>query len=135
MRARGWIRAGLVVLAAVHTAVGVWTLFLGQSFYDLVPTVDLFPPFNQHLFADYGGLNLALAVVVGSAAVLMDVRVVRVALAAEVVTTVIHLVFHATHLVGFTAGQAAFELSGLAVWAALPATLWVLTWLRPTITR
>ena len=61
------LRPGLVVLAAVEWVLGLWTAFFPRSFYDDYPTVDLTPPFSEHLFRDFGGATLGLAVVLGAA--------------------------------------------------------------------
>ena len=57
------LRPGLALLAAVEVALGLWTLLFPASFYIDVPTVDLTPPFSEHLFRDFGGATLGLAVV------------------------------------------------------------------------
>ncbi|WP_222266383.1 hypothetical protein [Modestobacter marinus] len=63
------LRAGLALLAAVQIVLGLWTLSSPASFYADVPTVDLTPPFSEHLFRDFGGATLGLAVVLTAAAV------------------------------------------------------------------
>lgn len=129
-RTRTWIRIGLAVLTAYHLGLGAWLLLAARSFYDGVPTVDLFPPFNAHLFNDFGAANVSIAIVLGAAAVLMERRLVLVALVADVVFAALHLAFHASHLGGFTVAEAIEELGGLAVLLALPASLALTAWLH-----
>lgn len=120
------LRAGLVFLAAVHGVLGLWTLVLPRSFYDGIPTVDAYPPFNEHLFRDYGGLNLAIAVVLGAAALYLERRLVFTALIAYLIVTATHFGFHATHLGHMTPAESVYLLVSLAVNAALPIGLLVL---------
>jgi hypothetical protein len=90
------------------------------------------PPFNQHLMTDVGGLGLALAVVLGAAAVTMDRLLIRVALAAYLLYSVSHLLFHVTHLTGLSAGGTAFVVTGLTLLPAFALALLILaTRVRP----
>ena len=52
------LRGGLLGFAAVELVLGVWTLVFPASFYADVPTVDLTPPFSEHLMRDFGGATL-----------------------------------------------------------------------------
>ncbi|MCI2421849.1 hypothetical protein MOQ72_30880 [Saccharopolyspora sp. K220] len=115
-----WLRSGLFFLTFVHTAVGFWTLLFPRSFYEDVPTVDAYPPFNEHLFRDYGAMNLAMAVVLGASAVILERILVYVALTSNLVWAVSHLVFHATHL---PHAAAAVLVVALSITAAIPAVL------------
>ena len=125
-RARGWLRAGLTVLALITLIVGAWQYFAPRSFYTGVPTVAADPPFNEHLMTDVGGLGLALAVVLGAAAVTMDRLLVRVALAAYLVYSVSHLLFHVTHLTGLSAGGTAFLVTSLTLLPVFALALLIL---------
>ena len=125
-RARGWLRAGLALLALITLIVGAWQYFAPRSFYTDIPTVAADPPFNQHLMTDVGGLGLALAVVLAAAAVTMDGLLIRVALAAYLVYSVSHLLFHVTHLTGLSAGGTAFLVTGLTLLPALALALLML---------
>jgi hypothetical protein len=105
--------------------------FAPRSFYDDVPTVSADPPFNQHLMSDVGGLSLAMAAVMGASALLMDRSLVRAALAAYLVYSVSHLLFHATHLGGMSPGGTALLLTGLTLLPLIALALMVLA-TRPT---
>jgi hypothetical protein len=94
------LRPGLGLLAAVEVMLGLWTLLFPASFYADVPTVDLTPPFSEHLFRDFGGATLGLAVVLTAAAVWTERRLVVVALLAYLMFAAPHLVFHLGHLHG-----------------------------------
>ena len=121
-----WLRAGLALLAVTEAIQGFWLYLAPRSFYDDVPTVSADPPFNEHLMTDIGGLSLAMAVVVGAAAVLMDRVLIRVALAAYLVYSVSHLLFHVTHLTGLSAGGTAFLVTGLTLLPAIALALLIL---------
>jgi hypothetical protein len=97
--ARLTLRAGLVFFTFVQTLVGGWMLLSPRSFYDDVPWVAMLPPYNQHLMTDLGGLNLAVALVFGVAAVSLDRLLVRTVLVCYLLYAVPHLVSHSTHLV------------------------------------
>src|SRR5215472_16379659 len=111
---RAWLRAGLVLLTLIQAGVGAWQYFAPRSFYHF-PTVSADPPFNEHLMTDIGGLGLAMAVILGAAAVLMDRTLIRVALAAYLVYSVSHLLFHVTHLTGLSPGGTALLVTGLTL--------------------
>jgi len=121
-----------MILASITLATGAWQYFAPRSFYTDVPTVAADPPFNQHLMTDVGGLGLALAVVLGAAAVTMERLLIRVALAAYLVYSVSHLLFHVTHLSGLSAGGTAFVVTGLTLLPAFALALLILaTRVRP----
>jgi len=92
------VRIGLAALASIQLITGVWMQFSPVSFYQDFPTVDLTPPFSEHLMRDFGGVTLGLAVVIGAAAIWMERRLVLVALVAYLVYSGPHLVFHLGHL-------------------------------------
>ena len=125
-RAQSWLRAGLAILALITLIAGAWQYFAPHSFYTDIPTVAADPPFNQHLMTDVGGLGLALAVVLGAAAVTMDRLLIRVALAAYLVYSASHLLFHVTHLTGLSPRGTAFVVTGLTLLPAFALALLIL---------
>lgn len=131
---RGFLRWGLVFLTAMQTLLGAWTLLLPRTFYDTVPTVNLTPPYSEHLFRDFGAATLGLAFVLGSAAVFLEYRLVCTSLVAYGIFAVGHLVFHVTHLQHFETGQAVLLTVGLTAIAILAMVLPVLARrLRPAL--
>ena len=126
MRALWWLRAGLVTLAVVQVATGAWQFLAPRAFFDL-RWVALFPPYNEHLMRDLGSLNLALALVLGVAAVSMERRLVRTALLADLVYTLPHLVFHALHLEPYTPADAVAQQAALTLTVVAPLALLALT--------
>jgi hypothetical protein len=90
------LRAGMWFMTVIELAVGVVATLTPRVFYHHVPWVDLAPPFSEHLMRDYGAMNLALGLVFAVAAITMDSRMVRTALAAYLLFAVPHLLFHVT---------------------------------------
>lgn len=125
MRAPGIARAALVVLALTAVSIGLPASFAPQSFYDDYPFVaswvSLLPPYNQHLVTDVGGLYLGFAVVLGWAAWTLGRDLVRAACAGWALMALLHFVFHATHLDGFSTADAIGELAGLGLVLVAPA--------------
>lgn len=126
VRAWKWLRGGLVFLTLLEGVLSAWAYLLPHSFYQNVPTVALYPPFNEHFVSDYGGLSLAMAVVLGSSAILMERRVIRTAMAAYLAYAVSHLLFHATHPMGSSAAGTIALTAGIAVPVAIPVVLLIL---------
>lgn len=131
-RHRTVVRSGLVVLALTQVVVGAWALVAPRAFFDGFPAaghawVALLPPYNEHLVRDVGGLSLALTVLLGTAATTLDVRLVRVTLAAFLVYTVPHAVFHSAHLHGFTVTDAVAQTGGFVLQVGLAVALLLLT--------
>jgi hypothetical protein len=125
-KAQAWLRAGLIFLALLDGVQGVWAYLAPRSFYHDVPTVSMYPPFSQHFISDFGGLQLAMTVVMVAAAVLMERRLVLTALIAFLVYALTHLIFHLTHLTGMTGAALVLNTAGLGVVAAIPAALLII---------
>jgi hypothetical protein len=129
-RPTGWLHTGLLLYLAVTVLVGVWAAGWPRSFYDDFPWlghpwVGLLPGYNEHQVGDFGGMNLAMAVVLGVAATL-DRRLATTALVAYLVFALPHLVFHLNHLEPFVTVDAVAQVVMLAVAAGLPVPLLVL---------
>ena len=56
--------------------------------------ISALPPCNEHLVRDLGAANLALAVLLGLAAVVLERRLVRVALVVWLVYATPHFLYH-----------------------------------------
>jgi hypothetical protein len=119
----GLLRPGLALLAGVQVVLGLWTLLFPASFYADVPTVDATPPFSEHLFRDFGGATLGLAVVLVAAAVWLERRLVVVALLAYLAFAAPHLLFHVEHLHGLSGAEATVLVGLLAGSVLLPLAL------------
>lgn len=122
------IRAGLIFLAVTQGAAGLVQLFAPKFFFDDFPTsatpwVSLLPPYNEHLMRDVGALTLAYVLVLAAAAIWPEPKLVRVALAANLMFTVPHFVFHATHLDHYPTGSAIGQTVALGFGVLIPAAL------------
>lgn len=117
------LRLGLSLLALIELVLGVWTLSFPESFYRDVPTVDLTPPYSEHLFRDFGGATLGLGIVLTAAAVWPETRFVVVALVAFLAFSAPHLAFHLGHLHGATPVEAVVLTSGLTALVVVPLAL------------
>ncbi|MBT2517019.1 hypothetical protein J7E29_06195 [Streptomyces sp. ISL-90] len=117
------LRIGLAALALMELVLGVWTSLFPESFYRDVPTVNLTPPYSEHLFRDFGGATLGLAIVLGAAAIWPATRLVIIALLAYLAFAAPHLVFHLGHLHDATAVEASLLTVALAATVILPLAL------------
>jgi hypothetical protein len=127
-RPRLWLRVGLVLYLGVTALVGAWAALWPREFYDDFPWpghpwVALLPAYNEHLIRDFGGMNLAMAVVFGVAAAPLDRRLATTALAAYLVFALPHLIFHLDHLEPFGAVDAVAQVVTLVVALLLPLPL------------
>ena len=129
---RRWLRGGLLFVAATPLAGGLWALLLPRVFYEDFPLpgrewVSTLGPYNEHLIRDYGALNLALAVLLVSAAIYLERRLVRVALVTWLVFATPHFVFHLGQTHHFSTTSNAEQLGGLGLLVVLPLVLLFLT--------
>lgn len=126
MTARTWLRISLVGLALIEFVIGAWQFLLPVSFYRDITWVTMYPPFNDHLMRDLGGLNLALGVVLTGAALSLERRFVVGALLGFLTYSLSHLLFHATHTEHFHPGDALALVLVLGVGVLIPLVLLVL---------
>lgn len=127
MRARSWVRAGLIVLGVGDVLLGAFAYLLPHHFYNDVPTVALDPPFSQHFVSDVGAFYISQGLVLVLAAIVMELWLVRAALAGYVTFAILHLAFHASHLSGMPPHDAILLVTALALDAAIPLTLLIMT--------
>ncbi len=124
------LRLGCAAFALIELVLGIWTSAFPESFYRDVPTVDLTPPFSEHLMRDFGGATLGLAVVLGAAAIWPTTRLVILALLAYLTFSTPHLFFHLGHLDGATPAEAAYLSSTLVLSVVVPLLLIVVAVIR-----
>ena len=132
---RGWLRAGLLILAATMIGTGCWALLFPLAFYDDFPLsgwgwVSTLDPYNEHLVRDYGAMNLALSFLLVSAAVFHERRLSRVALVTLLVFAAPHFAFHLTQTHHFSPFHNLAQLGGLGFQILLPLALLALTGTR-----
>jgi nucleoside-diphosphate-sugar epimerase len=92
----------LALLGITALGLGVYATFTPRAFYDDFPNgrswVAMDGPYNEHLVRDFGGLQLALALVTLVAAVVAGGALVRAAAGANLLFAVPHLAYHLRHL-------------------------------------
>ncbi len=121
-------RVLLVITGAGNLLVGAWAGLAPRSFYDSFPGggrawVALDGPFNEHLVRDVGTLNLALAAVFLAAIWRPSRYLVLVAAGAELVYSLPHFLYHATHLDPYETGDKVALLVSLSVAIIVPIAL------------
>jgi hypothetical protein len=136
-RSTGWLRAGLLAYCGVTVLIGVWASGWPRGFYDDFPWpghlwVAALPAYNEHLVRDFGGMNLAMAVVFGVAAATLDRRLAATALVAYLVFAAPHLAFHLQHLEPFGTFDAVTQAVTLVAAAVLAVPLLALARRAPT---
>ena len=119
---------------------GLWALPFPRSFYDGFPFpgwgwISTLGPYNEHLVRDYGAMNLAMGVLLVSAAVSFERRLSRVALLAYLAFATPHFVFHAAQTHHFSLLHNALQLGSLGFLVLLPVALLVLTTVSAPPTR
>jgi hypothetical protein len=121
-------RLGLWTLAGVSGVLGVWALVWPHGFYVNFPWpgrhwVSMLQAYNEHVLRDFGGLNLAFAVMFAMAAVRLDRLLTSTLLTGYLCFAVPHLLFHLFHLRHFGTFDAIGQIISLATLVVLPVTL------------
>ncbi|HEX2392334.1 MAG TPA: hypothetical protein VHI77_05395 [Solirubrobacterales bacterium] len=124
VRSPGSARAALGLLFVAAASTGLPAALFPRTFYDDFPFlahwVDLLPPYNHHLVTDVGGLYLGFAVLFAWALWTLDVTLVRAACAGWLLMEALHLIFHATHLEGFSTADGVAEIVSLTLLLLAP---------------
>lgn len=125
---RGVIGIGLGLLTATALVVGAWALLAPGSFYEDFPApgrgwVSALPPYNEHLVRDVGALNLALAALLGFAALSRQVRLARISLVVWLVYATPHFVYHVTEIGAMPFLDDAANVASLGLVVVLPLVL------------
>lgn len=105
---------------------------LPRSFYHDFPVpgrgwISTLGPYNEHLVRDYGAMNLAMGVLLVSAAISLERRLSQVALLTYLAFATPHFVFHAAQTHHFSPFHNAVQLGSLGFLVLLPVALLVLT--------
>ena len=128
----GWLRSGLLLVATTTLGAGLWALPFPRSFYGDFPFpgwdwISTLGPYNEHLVRDYGAMNLALGVLLVSAAISPERGLSRVALLTYLVFAIPHFVFHVAQTHHFSLFHNTLQLGSLGLLVLLPGALLVLT--------
>jgi len=124
MRSPRSARAALGFLFLSAAVIGLTAALAPRAFYDDFPFlahwVDLLPPYNEHLVTDVGGLYIGFAVMLAWAAWTLERTLVRAVCVAWLTAATLHLIFHASHLDGFSTADGIAEIVSLALLLAPP---------------
>ena len=132
-RHRGALRAGLIAIVVFEPlTIAAWGLIAPHSFYRDFPGdgrhwVSALPPYNEHLLRDFAAAELGFVVLLVAAAIFMERRLVQVALVAWGVSAIPHLGYHLTTTSHYSTTDNVLSIGGLAVEAALPFAMLLLT--------
>jgi nucleoside-diphosphate-sugar epimerase len=125
------MRVILALLGVVSAELGIWATFAPRSFYTGFPGggrhwISINGPYNEHFIRDFGGLNLALALLLLVAAWQFTPTLVRTAAGAALLFGVPHFVYHARHLSVFSGSDKVVNLTllGLSVLGPLLVLAW-----------
>jgi len=129
-------RVLLAIVAAGNALVGLWAGLAPRSFYDSFPGggrqwVALDGPYNVHLVRDVGTLNLALTAIAVAALWRPGRYLIQVVAGAELVNSLPHFLYHATHLDPYEASDKVALLVSLSVAIVVPIALLVRSSRRP----
>ncbi|WP_430502990.1 hypothetical protein ACQRWP_15785 [Micromonospora trifolii] len=124
------IRIALAILFLDNFVVGAWNAIWPANFYANFPTVDLTPPFSEHYARDFGTASLAIALLLGIAAVKPKAHFVIPAAAAYSVFALPHFFYHLTNMQGATVGEAILLTTANAAVALIGLVIILLTALR-----
>jgi nucleoside-diphosphate-sugar epimerase len=118
-------RLGLLVLALTSLELGVWATLAPHSFFNSFPGggrhwVAADGPFNEHLVRDFGGLNLALALLLIVALVVGSRLLVTTAAWAYLLFAVPHFLYHLFNLQVFDTGDKVANVFSLALSVVIP---------------
>jgi hypothetical protein len=112
--------------------IAAWALAAPRSFYEDFPGggrhwVSALPPYNEHLMRDFGATSLAIVVFMVGAAIVLERRMVQVALLAFLAYTIPHLAYHLTTTDHYSTGDNLGSLGGFVVTIVLALALLALT--------
>jgi hypothetical protein len=95
----GWLRAGLLVIALPQLLAGAWAIVDPRGWFDEFPGggrhwLPPFGPYDEHLALDAGAGLFATSVLLILAAIVLERRVMQVALAGWLAFAVPHTAYH-----------------------------------------
>lgn len=127
VRFRSAFRAGLLALGAVQAINGLYALGAPRSFYDDFPLgrgwVAALPSYSEHLVRDVGGLFLGTAVILIAAGLVLERRLVLVALLSLLAFSLPHAIFHLFNLEPYETADLLANVLGLGATVLIPLVL------------
>ncbi|WP_175047867.1 hypothetical protein [Microlunatus speluncae] len=113
-------RTVLLILGVGQGLGALAQLFAPRWFFDDGPWVSGLPPYNEHLMRDVGAATLGWVLLIFVAALTLRPFLVRLAVLANLLFTVPHFVFHASHLEGYSGAEAVAQLITFGLGILLP---------------
>lgn len=128
----GLVRAGLILLGALHLSWGVPAVLAPRWFFDTFPGLGhawtaAYPPYNVHLVVDLGAGFVTLGVLLLTAAWLADRRVTTVVLSGLLIFSALHLIFHLREHGALTGTDLVASLASLVFGVLVPGALLMLS--------
>jgi hypothetical protein len=125
-------RAGLLVIGLGQALTGLQALLGPRSFFNDFPlgrgwVSHLGSGYDQHLVVDVGSTFLALGGVLVFAAIVLERRVVQVALAAFLLYSLPHFVYHLTRLGDLPTGDDIANAVTTGITVVVPGALLLMT--------
>lgn len=122
------IRFGLLALAIGQVGSGLWALVAPRSFYDDFPGggrswVSPLGPYNEHMTIDYGSLSLGIVIVVAAAAVILERRLVLIAIAGYLGWSLPHFLWHMANLGPYDTTDSVLNVITLTLTVVVPLAL------------
>jgi len=125
------VRVALVLLAVGQGITGLWALFAPRNWYDDFPGggarwLPEFGPYNEHFAVDAGAGLLATSLLLIAGAVILERRVVQLALFGWLAFAIPHTTYHLITLDELETGDAIANAITLGATVVLPlALLWL----------
>jgi hypothetical protein len=125
------IRVILLLLAIPQLFAGAWALVDPKGWYENFPGggrewLPVFGPYNEHFAIDAGAGLFAVSVLLIAAAVILERRVVQVALIGWLAFAIPHTIYHMVRLDKLDTGDAIANVITLGATVLLPlALLWL----------
>ena len=121
-------RAALLALGGVQALLGLYAVVWPLGFYQDFPLgrgwVEALPAYSEHLVRDVGGLFLLSGAVLVGAAILLERRLVALALASFLLYSVPHTIFHFLNFGPYGTADVVANVLGLGAQVVVP--LWLL---------
>ena len=119
-------------MVAQAALVGIWALLAPRSFFRDFPAVGgawvaAFPPFNEHLVRDIGGLNLGFALLFFASASTLDATLIRTSLGGWLLYAIPHFWFHISNMGRLSGAEKVWQTLALGTLILVPVGLLMAT--------
>jgi hypothetical protein len=123
-----WQRLGLLLLGIPQAAAGLWALLAPSDWYETFPGggrdwLPAFGAYNEHFAIDSGAGIFAAGVLALAAAVMLERRVVQIAMLGYLAWSVPHAIWHLTALDALDTENNIINVTTLALTVIVPVIL------------